>query len=284
MKSIVTIGAVMAMTFTAGALEVDGVAAQVGADTILRSEVMNELHHMGETDGARYAEVRNELIERKLILQAAAAAKMSLQEWVIDNRIREIIAKSFGGDRNQLVEMLGKHKISFPEWRTRLKDDMIVSAMRYNVVDKNVSASPSAMRKEYAEHPDRYSKGRKVSVSVIMLKPEEASRRGEILLALKEKTFEELGGTKYENVDPTDLFKETIVKQIDAMSVGSVSEWIELQGWSYLVRKDSETAGKQLSFDEAYEDVEAAVKKAEQTRLYTEWIERLKDETYIKVF
>jgi len=283
-KSIVTVGAVVAMAITAGALEIDGVAAKVGTDTILRSEVLGELRRMGEMDGARYDEVRNDMIERKLILQAASESKMTMQEWVIDNRIREIITRGFSGDRNKLVEMLGKQKMSFPEWRAKLKEDMIISAMRYNVVDKNVSASPAAMRKEYEEHPDRYAKDRKVTISVIMLKPEESSRREDILRSLPEKSFEDLGGMKYENVNPDELFKPDLVKEIDALAKGKVSRWVELEGWSYLIRKDSETVGKKLAFDEAYDEIEAAVKESEQKRLYKEWVDRLRDETYIKIF
>ena len=39
-----------------------------------------------------------------------------------------------------------------------------------------------------------------------------------------------------------------------------------------------------LSLEEAYDAVEAAVKAAETERLYKAWIERLRAETYIRVF
>ena len=68
------------------------------------------------------------------------------------------------------------------------------------------------------------------------------------------------------------------------MPKGTVSHWIEIDGWSFLLRKDAETTGKALSFDEAYDAIEAAVKEEESRRLYSEWLERLKAETYIKVF
>ena len=269
---------------TADGFEVDGVAAKVGSETILRSDVYEEMRRMGERDDSRFAEVRNEMIERKLMLKAASDAKMTLQEWVVENRVREIVGKAFGGDRSKLIETLGKQKLSYPEWYARMKEDMIVSAMRWNVVDKNVTASPAEMRKEFEANPGRYSSGHKVTVSVIMLKPEDSGRREEILSALKEKSFEELGGRRFSEVNPEDQFKPEVCREIEKMPKGTISHWIEIDGWSFLIRKESESAGGELSFEDAYDKVEAAVKDAESERLYKAWIERLRAETYIKVF
>ena len=273
-----------ALALPARAVELDGIAARVGEDAILRSEVMTEMQRAGMPDGSQYARFLNEMIDRRLILRAARAAKMAMQEWIVENRVREIVNRSFDGDRNRLIETLAQQKISYPEWYQKTKDDMVVGAMRWNMVDKNVSASPTAMRREYESHRSRYVKDHQVSVSVILLKPKEKHRRDEISAALKEKTFEDLGGRKYENVKPADLFKPEIVEEIAKMPKGTVSHWIELDGWSFLIRKDGESGGKELTFEEAYDDIEAAVKEEEAKRLYSGWIERLRAETYIKVY
>lgn len=277
------LAAAVLLPCVASAVEVDGVAATVGTESILRSDVLNELARMGAPDGEGYSRVLNEMINRKLILKAARESKMTMQEWVVENRVREIINNSFGGDRNKLIEALGRQKMSYPEWYAKTKDDLVIGAMRWNVVEKNVVASPAAMRKEYEQHKSRYAKDHLVSVSVILLKPEEAEKRDEISKQLKEKTFEELGGKKYENVKPEELFKPEVCEEIEKMPKGTISHWIEIDGWSFLLRKDAETAGKDLSFDEAYDAIEAAVKGEEARRLYSGWIERLRAETYIKV-
>ena len=271
-------------TSTANAVEVDGIAATVGSESILRSDVMNEMARSGARDGSSYSDVLNEMIDRKLILKAARESKMTMQDWVVENRVREIVNRSFGGDRNKLIETLGKQKISYPEWYAKTKDDLVIGAMRWNVVDKNAVASPAAMRAEYEAHKSRYVKDHRVSVSVILLKPEETARRDEISKALPEKSFEDLGGKKYENVKPEELFKPEVCEEIEKMPKGTISHWIEIDGWSFLLRKDAETTGKALSFDEAYDEIEAAVKEGEARRLYTAWVERLRAETYIKVY
>lgn len=274
----------VAFALTAQAIEVDGLAATVGTESILRSDVLNEIARAGVPEPPEYADVLNRMIERKLILKAAQESKMTIQEWVVANRVREIVNKSFDGDRNRLIETLGKRQISYPEWYAKTKEDIVIGAMRWNVIDKNVTASPSAMRKEYEANAARYVKDHKVSVSVILLQPEEKARREEISAALKEKSFEELGGKKYENVQPEELFKPEVCAEIDKMPKGTISHWIEIDGWSFLLRKDAESTGSKLSFDEAYDQIEANVKESEARRLYNAWMDRLRAETYIKVY
>jgi len=266
------------------AVEVDGVAACVGSERILRSEVVAEMQRLGLPDGGRYREIRDEMIDRKLILKAASESKMTMQDWVVESRIREIIKKNFGGDRNKLIEMLGQRKVSYPEWVAKTREDMIVGAMRWNVVDKNVSASPAAMKAEYEGHPERYMKDHKVSVCVLLLKPEEKDRQKEILKSLKTKSFEELGGRRYKNVNPAELFKSEVVAEIEKMPKGALSRWIEIDGWSYLLRKDREAPGRKIPFDEAYDEIEANVREETAKKLYLNWISRLRAETYIKVY
>ena len=81
-----------------------------------------------------------------------------------------------------------------------------------------------------------------------------------------------------------EVFKPEVAEEIAKMPKGTISHWIEIDGWSFLLRKDDETSGKALSFDEAYDAIEATVKEAEANRLYEAWIERLRADTYIKGF
>lgn len=268
----------------ARAVEVDGIAAKVGSETILRSEIANEMRRLGLQDASRYAEIRDEMIDRKLMLKAARESKMTMQEWVVENRVREIIQKAFGGDRNRLIETLGKQRISYPEWYARMKEDMIVGAMRWNVINKNITASPAEMRAEYAAHPERYVADHRVTVSVILLKPEERVRRDEISAALKDKSFAELGGRRYADVKPEDVFKPEVCAEIAAMPKGTISKWIEIDGWSFLLRKEDERDGRRLSFEEAFDVIEANVKEEKSKAAYLAWIARLREETYVKVF
>ena len=290
---VVCLVAASAILPTAAA-EVDGVAARVGKETILKSDIVLEMRRMNAPASA-YVEVRNQMIDRKLILNAAAEAKVTMQEWVIESRIREMIDRAFGGDRNKLMDTLAKQKVSYPDWRSRMKDDMIVAAMRWNVIDKNVVARPADMRREFEEHPDRYVTGGRTTVAVILLKPDDAARRDDVSAALATNDFATVAkawsadshaaqGGVWKDIVPADVFKPEICTEIAAMPCGTISRWIELDGWSFLLKKLDETPGKARTFEEAYSDIETNVREAEAKSAYDAWLERLRSETYIKVY
>jgi hypothetical protein len=140
------------------------------------------------------------------------------------------------------------------------------------------------MRREYSENASRYREEGSVSVSVIMLKPDEKAKREEISAAVKSKTFEELGAKSYVDIKPEDLFKSEICREIAEMPKGTISHWLEIDGWSFLLRKNDEKKGRAKSFAEAYDEIEANVRSQLSARQYAAWIDRLKEETYVKAY
>ena len=294
MKKTSSVAVALFVAFSAFAVEVDGIAARVGSSVILKSDVIGEMRRAG-VGPDRYAVVRGEMIERELMLKAAATAKLQMQDWVVENRVREIVTTVFGGDMNKFKATLAKDRVTFPEWRQRLKDDMVVAAIRWQMVDKTVSASPADMRKEYEAHPERYASDSRVTVSAILLGPGDVEKKPEIEEALKTEPFGEVAkkyssdarakdGGQWKDVKPEDVFRPEICDEIAKMKKGETSRWIELDGWSFLIRKDDETTGAKMSFEEAYDAVAQNVRKELADKRYRDWINRLKSETYIKVY
>lgn len=293
--TVSTIVATAAICTAAFAEEIDGIVAQVGDSSILRSEVMRERSPFAAADDADFQTLLNRVIDRRLILKAAGNSKMTMQEWVVDNRIREITDNGFDGDRNKLVAALAREKLPFAEFRQRIKDDLIVGAMRWNFVDKFVTASPAEMREEYSSHPERYLSRATTTVSVILLKPDDVEKRDEVAETLKTEQFADVArrysadthareGGVWKDIVPSDVFREEVVDAISAMKPGETSQWIDIGGWSFLVRKDSETPAAPRSFADAYEEIEDAVRKRRSKELYDRWLDILKSETYIKVY
>ena len=273
----------------AAAVAIDGIAATVGSAAILKSDVEAELRRNPRLKD--FTAARNALIERQLILKAAAESKLTMQDWVVEDRVRSIVEEAFGGDRNKLVEALAKERTPFSEWKRRIRDDLVVNAMRWSVVEKNVRASPAAMRREYESNKDAYRAQGKVSVTAIVLRPEDAGKRGDVAAALKKEPFEDVakrysGGSAavWKDIVPSEKFRPEVCAEIAKTPVGAVSRWTELDGWLFLVRKDAEAPAKPRAFAEAYADIEAKVRAAESKRLYSAWMECLKSETHIHVY
>ena len=113
-KSFVVRLSLLVLPLSLSAVEVDGVVATVGTESILKSDVIGEMRRAG-ADDSQFVEGRNRLIERKLILKAAREQKMTMQDWVVENRIREIIDSAFGGDMNKLKAVLAAQKVQMSE-------------------------------------------------------------------------------------------------------------------------------------------------------------------------
>ncbi len=287
--------AATALPFAACAVEVDGVTATVGKTSILRSEVYAAMARNRETSAARYNDYRDELIERALILKAAEDAKVSMQDWVVKDRMRTLINENFGGDRNKLLKALADDRMTVADWERRTKENLVIDAMRWNSVYKNVRVSPAEMRAEYEAHPERYGTKPKVTVSVILLKPEDKDKRTAVTDLIKAESFAAAAkkfsadthaaeGGVWKDVNPNEVFKTAVCDEIAKMPKGTVSQWVEIDGWSFLLRKDDEAASAPRRFADAYDDIEAHVREANAKRLHDAWIKRLKDDAHIRLY
>ena len=244
------------------------------------------------------------MIERRLILKASVAKSVEIPEWVIDNQIREIVHNAFGGDMNRLEEELSRSRVPLTEYRNSVKEDILVRGMRQQMIDQFVFASPAAMKKEYECNSGRYQQVAKVSVRVILLKP---GREGDGIPSLSTRwaqigeelaagvSFAELAirysadshakdGGLWADINPEEAFRPEIAEVISKLDVGKVSNMIDLDGWGFIVKKESESKAKKLSFSEAYDMIAANVRNEAAKKAYDEWISRLKEDAYIKIY
>lgn len=295
------------------AMLIDGVAAYVNADMITIAEVMNEVRRSPREDTAQelrekrlrelYRETLNALIDRKLILTAAKKSKVQLQAWAIDNRVREIVANNFDGDQSKLHALLADRKITLEEWRKNIEEDLMVTALHYQQVDKRVAPTPSEVRAEYEANKGRYQTENAVAVSMIVLNPPDkkedptveatAAKIAEALqagtpFATLAKTYSQDGkaadGGSWGKVNPDDVFRKEIVEALAKLLPGQVSPVLVIEGYGYIIRKDEQQDSRVLTFEEAAPYVESRLRMRKTETLRKEWVDRLRKEAYIKVF
>ena len=292
----------LAVCACAHGVVLDGLAAKVNDAVITVDDVgaaIGDLKRNGAIQGDDFKTVYSNtvefLVERRLILQLAAEKKVNFPEWVVDGRIRDIVKDKFDGDMNKLNAMLTQIKTPLTEWRNMIRDDMIVIAMRQQFVEKFVTATPADMAREYKENRHLYRKEANSSVSVILLKPTAPGDKKASSVSTRGEDFAELArkfsadshakdGGAWKDVNPEEAFRPEIAKTIAALKVGEVSKLVDLNGWGFIVRKDAETGAKDLSFAEAYDDIERNVKKRLGKEAYQEWIQRLRDAAFIKIY
>ncbi|MGN0846305.1 MAG: peptidylprolyl isomerase [Kiritimatiellia bacterium] len=305
MKTLLCAVAIAGFLF-ASAASLDGFAAKVNGAVITIGDVLNEMRRVGgPQDDFRtaYSNAVEDAVNRRLILNAAADKKLDMQEWLVDNRIREIVKDNFGGDMNKLNAQLAQSKVPLTDWRNQIRDDMIVNAMRFQMVDKGAEATPAAMHNEYLMHRDRYCAEAKSTVSVILLRPPPDDKtppvttRGEEILGRLEKgeSFAELAkafssdshakdGGLWKDVKPEEAFRPEIAQAISRLKVGEYSRLINLDGWGFIVRKDAEATERQLTFEEAYDKIAVNVRRELVKARHAAWIARLREEAFVKIY
>ena len=145
----------------------------------------------------------------------------------------------------------------------------------------------------------------KTTVSVILLRPPRdgdketpsVTTRGEEIIARLEKgeDFADLArryssdshakdGGQWKDVKPEEAFRPEIAAAIAKLKVGEFSTLVNLDGWGFIVRKDEETVGKQLSFAEAYDAIARNVKNDAAKAEYDAWMKRLRAQAFVKKY
>ena len=295
------------------AILLDGVAAYVNDDMITIADVMSEVRRSPWADTSPelrekrlrelYTATLNALIDRKLILAAAKKSKMELQSWAVDNRIREIVANNFDGDETKLHNLLADRKIALEEWKKNIEEDLMITAMRYQQVEKRVAPTPSEVRAEYEANKGRYQTETAVAVSMIILDPpaqegdepidkraakiQEALKAGTSFASLAKtysKDAKASNGGSWGKVNPEDVFRKEIVEALAKLKPGETSQVVVLDGYGYIVRKDEQQDSRSLTFEEAAPYVESHLRMRQAEKIYKDWTDRLRAEAYIKMF
>lgn len=314
---VVACSAVLGMGPAASAATqaVDGVVAYVNEHVITGSDVEEAVRPVlqqmlsarkGEDLQGKlrkvYDDALNSLIERHLILDAYGKMEQKLPEWAIDERVNEIIQDSFDGERDGLMTALSKGKITFEEWRSQVKDHIIVSVMRGDRVERHTRLSPQAVRAAYDKNKDQYRIPDKVRLRMIVLKngasaDEIAAKRqkaddivkrlqaGEdfasLAKALSEGSKAEEGGD-WGWIEPRMLRPE-LVRALADLKPSDISGVIETKDELYVLKIEERKNGAAPSFEEAQPQIERDLKQEEAKALYDAWIDALRKNAYVKV-
>jgi len=91
-------------------------------------------------------------------------------------------------------------------------------------------------------------------------------------------------GGSWGKVNPSDVFRREIVEALGKLNPGETSPVVVLDGYGYIVRKDEQQDARPLTFEEAAPYVESHLRMRQAEKLYKEWTDRLRAESYIKVF
>lgn len=294
----------------------DGVAAHVNGHTITIGDVMSVLLPVRQELQAKYsgaeldeelkksyAEVTDRLIDERVILDFYEEQKdAKFPESVVDQRVEEIVARRFNGDRSALISALTEDKISYAEWREEMRRHMIVAAMRRAHVTQNTKVSPVEVRREYNRRAGEFVKPARVKLRMAIVAASEGTggqtglQLAENIVALARggQDFGELvkahstgsraaTGGDWGWLDETDLRQE-FRDALAGMSVGDVSDPVRIGDELYVLKVDEKEDSNILTFEDVQADIERQLREKEAEHIYAAWVARLRERAYIKVF
>jgi len=298
-------------------IPVDGYAALVNDKVITVSEVLKAMQpvekQLRETYyddllasklEEAYDKTLNSLIERELILNYFASQKQfSLPESVVDSRIDEIIRNKFNNNRAELRKVLDEEGLTFDEWRANYKNSLIVALLREREVDSRVVVTPQAVREAYEKAGEKYSLPAQVEVRAIVINRQGTDEEAAAKLKQAEdirarlmggESFEELARQVSEDpkassggywgwIDP-DSRRAELAVVLKKMSAGEISPVISAGDELYILKVEGRRNASVVPFEAVQENIRSDLYKKEQKRLYDAWIEKLKQNAYIKKF
>lgn len=242
------------------------------------------------------------LIDQRLIINRYEKSDAKLPEWAVQQRMEEIVRKSFNGDWHKLLTELNKEQLTLDQWKTMLREQMIVSSMRAMFVEHSLVAPPSYVKKRYSSIAEKYSKSEQVKIRMIELHPDQPEKEtvqkliDEIMtkLASGEK-FSDLAksysdGTRAKDggdwgwIEIAELTPE-LGKVISALKINEVSQPVRIGNSFFIVKLENRREGQSaLSLSETKQKVEREVRAELALQRYKDWITALRSQAYIKVF
>jgi len=303
---------------SAGAQEipVDGYAAIVNDRVITVGDVLSFIQPVHEQlrmsyDGSElelklqeaFDSGRDALIEKALILEEFESREGVMPDRAVDEHISNIIQERFDSDRAAFLEVLGRERITLEEWREQIKEQLIVTILRRQMISARVIVPPKAIHDLYKERADRYRVPAKLKLRMIVLNLGEteaemavkrdeaqglvAKLRGgadfaETAIASSEGQKAAEGGD-WGWMEPRTLRSE-LAEAARGLKTGEVSDAVEAGDSLYILMVEGRQEEGVKPLEEVKETLEKELRRAEEQKLYTSWIERLKEKYFVKIF
>lgn len=251
-------------------------------------------------------DVIQSLIDRELIVKEFYRKKDGEEEArripvsYIDNRLAEVQADDFGGDRSKFLAYLRSRGITLRDYRKEIEDDIIYNYMRGQQRKSQSIISPVRIEQYYNENKERFYQEDAVHMRMIQLNREDGetdqqlrTRGVEIVgRARRGEKFEELakqyskenrrarGGDWGWQKHP-DLKKE-FSEPLFVLKPGEVTDPILLGDNCFvLFAEDRKYAGTQ-KIDEVRDEIERLLLQQMSRQSHDRWLERLRRNGYVK--
>jgi parvulin-like peptidyl-prolyl isomerase len=240
------------------------------------------------------------LVEQKLILAEFSRAGYNLPESIIEDEVQKRIRDNYS-DRLTLTKTLQAQGVTYESFRKRIHEEIVVSAMRQKHVSQELIISPHKVEVYYEQHQADFKVDDQVKLRMIVLnKPKEGADTAkevaqEILRKLEAGVpFAEMASVNSDAApraqggdsgwhDRSALRKE-LVDVAFSLNAGQRSGVIETSEAYWIMLVDEKRVARTKPLSEVRDDIEKTLVVQERARLQQQWINRLKDKSFVRYF
>lgn len=247
------------------------------------------------------------LLERQLILHEFTTAGYSVPETVIEEYMEEWIRARYR-DRVTFTKSLQEEGLTLEKFRLQKREQFIVEQMRIKNISGEIIISPHKIESYYLAHTNDYKLDDEVKLRMIVLnKPvsgDAAQVRKlaeEIIRKIKEgAAFAEMAGVYSEgrqgreggdwgwvqkfDRDGALVLRKELADVAFSLKPGELSGVIETPEVIYLMLVEDKRPAHVKALNEVRGEIEKNMLMQERERIQKNWIDRLKQKTFIRYF
>lgn len=297
-------------------IPVDGYAAIVNKRVITVSDVLGALGPMEAQLRSRYTgqelnrrleqayqDVLDALIERTLILEEFKQNEGKIPAALVDDHMQEVIAERFDNNRAAFIRALAEEGITLEDYREGIRDSLVIMLLQREMVFSQIAVSPGAVRDAYKSRLDQLRKPEQIHLRMIVLNRGATEEEDRAIIQKAESAREELlkghdfgelaraisegsraaDGGDWGWVEP-DILRRELAQGVKGLKPGQISDVLETQEAYYILLLADRREESIVSFEEVQEQLYAELRFAEEERLHTAWINRLKDKFFVQRF
>ena len=241
-----------------------------------------------------------QLIERQLILHEFDTEGYNMPDSFVDQIVQDRIRERYG-DRTTLMKTLQAQRLTYEQFRKDVRDQWIWMYMRSKNVSREIVISPYKIENYYLAHQDDFKVEDEVKLRMIVINKTSNDDQGvprmagEILAQIKQgASFSQMasvysqGSQRNQGGDWGWVERSVLRKELADVAFtikpGQVSDVIDTPQACYLMLVEETRPAHIKPPNEVRDGIEATLRAQQQKQLEEQWIDRLKQKTFILKF
>lgn len=230
----------------------------------------------------------DQLIDRRLFMAEATRLKLSVEAQGLQEAIGQV-----QGDYSQedFQQILKSRRVSFSEWKEKLREDLLVRKLISQRVDSQISVTEKEITDYYKDHRKQFQQKERVRLRQIVVATQEEAHQIRQLL-IRGQDFGEiakarsLSPDKVQGGDLGFFAKGEMPEEFDVvftLGAGKTSPIVKSAYGYHLLKVEGHQTGKALTLTEATERIRTLLAEDKREGKFLEWVAGLRQTAKIRI-